>query len=160
MKRTILIKRLTVVTRYFFLFLLIFFRAISPSIPNILVMRELVLIFFLFILISSFCLIASIGDILLALREGISADTSMIINIGIVTRWRLYSKAPSRRLFSTIMTVPIPRQAPATPKIIPIVPTIIASKKIIYDSCLLVAPVLDNKPNSFFLSITDIAKEL
>ena len=118
MKRTILIKRLTVVTRYFFLFLLIFFKAISPSIPNILVMRGLVLIFFLFILMSSFCLIASIGDTLLALREGIRADTNimaiikitgMIINIGIVTRCRLYSKAPLRRLFSTIRTVPIPR---------------------------------------------------
>ena len=46
---------------------MIFLRAISPSIPNNFKTSLLVLIFFLLILISSFCLIASIGETLLAL---------------------------------------------------------------------------------------------
>ena len=46
------------------------------------------------------------------------------------------------------------------PKIIPITPTTKASKKTVFRICFLVAPILESKPNCFFLSITLIAKEL
>ena len=46
------------------------------------------------------------------------------------------------------------------PKIIPIVPTINASKKTVCLNCFLVVPMLAKRPNCFFLSITEIAKEL
>ena len=49
MNVTMLINNEIMVIRYFFLFLLIFFRAISPSIPNIFFTIPNVLIFFLFI---------------------------------------------------------------------------------------------------------------
>ena len=46
------------------------------------------------------------------------------------------------------------------PKGIPIIPTINASKNTVCFNCFLVAPILENKPNCFFLSITDMANEL
>ena len=82
MNVTMLINNEIMVIRYFFLFLLIFFRAISPSIPNIFFTIPNVLIFFLFIWISVFCLIASIGDILLAFLAGMYAEIIITKEIG------------------------------------------------------------------------------
>ena len=56
--------------RYFFLLRLIFLRAISPSIPNNLETHLPVLTFLLFILISSFWRIDSIGVTRLARTAG------------------------------------------------------------------------------------------
>ena len=37
------------------------------------------------------------------------------------------------------------------PSIIPIIPSISASKNTVYESCFFVAPILESNPNSFFL---------
>ena len=79
--KTILTTKLKIVILYFFLFLLIFLNANSPSIPNNFWTNLLVLTFLLESLISSFNLIASIGLILLALLLGKYAEIIIVIII-------------------------------------------------------------------------------
>ena len=79
--------------------------------------NKIIFSLFLLILISSFCLIASIGDILLALLDGIIADIpitiiinipGIIINKGLVTRCNLYSNISLIKLLIISITHPIP----------------------------------------------------
>ena len=69
-----------IVVLYFFLLLLKFLFAISPSIPNNFLVILDVFIFLALIFISFVFLIASIGGILLALIAGFIADKIIIIN--------------------------------------------------------------------------------
>ena len=57
-------------------------------------------------------------------------------------------------------TTPIPNSPLNIPKGIPMKAIIKASKNTVFDNCFLVAPILANNPNCFFLSITEMENEL
>ena len=182
--RTMLKNIENMVVLYFFLLLLKFFLAITPSIPNnfLVILYSFILFPFFFcffnclfvILISDFSLIASIGEILPALILGLIKEMAIIIieiNIAItmagqdITKVRLkLSIKGSTPLFMILFTINSTIPIAPTPIIIPsgidISPRIAPSKNMLFLICFEVAPILAIIPSSLVFSVKDILKLL
>ncbi len=169
MNKMILMTNEIIVVRYLFLWRLMFLKAISPSMSNNFVTNLFVFIFLPFILISLLNLIASIGVTSLARTAGKRADkkidiiikiNDININVGCIAKTNgsviisCNILLKISRITITFKTLKIKLMGIANALII------LASKKTDFNICIGVAPTLDNIPSCFFLSVTDIAKEL